>query len=525
MKIRILLILTGALMSLSVFAGDHWKLPENELKMLNRMLADSKKYDHDKQTYIDGIKENLRKAAVADNREKQFELLMTLSRVYRTITPDSAYSYAVKAKNLAELMRSPDKKILSSLAAVSALATEGLFSAVLPVYDSIGHLKLDKELKIEYWKTGRSLYSYMRSYAEGNSIYYDEYSQKYVECDDSLLNCLSHEDNLYKFIYAERLVGLGKSNAALEVLVPLVEELPTKDNLYGMATFQLATVYKQQGDQTKYAAYLAKSAASDIEGCVKEGIALASLANWLYEQGELNDAFRYINYALENARSGNARMRSVMIASVVPHIDEAYREKISSSRDEMMIYVVLVTLLLAATLSLLLMNIKQTRKAKENQNKLANMAKLQNSYIGSFIGMCSNYSERLDSLVKLVNRKLSAGQHAELLKIIKSGKYTEGNDENFYEFVDKAFLDIYPSFVDSINMLLREDEKIELKDPGTLTPELRIYAFVKLGVTESTRIARILQYSVNTVYAYRNKMRNKAIDRERFDEDVAEIHR
>lgn len=516
--------MTGMLLPfLAAYSRGHWELPKKELKMLDQRIADSKKYDHEMQVRIKTMTNNLKDAVKNGNQQKRFDLSMALSKIYRPINTDSSYKYSVQARYIAESLADAEKVVLARLAVISALSTEGLFSAVIPVYDSIGKLNLSRDLKTKYWMTGRQLFSYMRSYAEGNESYHDYYTDRYNACDDSLLKYGDKSNNFYKFISAERLVEQNKPDQAKRILEPLLEKLPTNDNLYGMAAFQLAEVYKQQGDQTKYAAYLAKSAASDIEGCVKEGISLAVLSDWLYEQGELNDAFRYVNYALEDARTGNARMRAVMIASLVPHIDEAYRERISNSRDEMMIYVVLVTILFAATLALLFINRRQSKKTRESQRMLSEMSQIQNTYIGSFIGMCSSYSERLDSLVKLVNRKLSAGQHAELLKIIKSGKYSEGGDENFYEYVDKAFLRLFPGFVDSINTLLREEERIEIKDPYTLTPELRIYAFVKLGVTESTKIAQILQYSVNTVYAYRNKMRNKAIDRDNFDENVINI--
>lgn len=131
-------------------------------------------------------------------------------------------------------------------------------------------------------------------------------------------------------------------------------------------------------------------------------------------------------------------------------------------------------------------------------------------------------SEKYYSLLKLVDRKISSGQASELLKTIKSGKIGEGENEDFYKEIDSVVLTLYPDFVEKVNELLEPVERVRLKG-GQLTPELRIYAFVRLGVSESTRIARILNYSVNTVYAYRNRMRNRAIDREHFEENVLKI--
>ena len=107
--------------------------------------------------------------------------------------------------------------------------------------------------------------------------------------------------------------------------------------------------------------------------------------------------------------------------------------------------------------------------------------------------------------------------------MIDSGKFVDEDNDDVFKIFDHAFLDIYPDFITHINMLLRPEEQIVVKNPGTLTPELRIYALVKLGVNESNRIAQILHYSTNTVYAYRNRMRNKAISRDSFDSDVLKI--
>ena len=121
-----------------------------------------------------------------------------------------------------------------------------------------------------------------------------------------------------------------------------------------------------------------------------------------------------------------------------------------------------------------------------------------------------------------MDRKISSGQASELLKVVKSGKFGEEENEDFYKEIDSVVLTLYPDFVEKINELLQPTERVRISG-NLLTPELRIYAFVRLGVSESTRIAKILNYSVNTVYAYRNRMRNRAIDREHFEENVLKI--
>ena len=309
------------------------------------------------------------------------------------------------------------------------------------------------------------------------------------------------------------------------MLETLLDRLPVKSNLYGIAAFQMAEVYRNQGDETMYASFLAKAAVSDIEASVKEGLALPTLANWLYLQGHLNEAFEYINFALEDATNSNARVRAVAIAPDIPLIDEAYRKQISDTHDRLVTWAFLASFLLILTAVLLFYLGRQIRRSRQSQQKLESVSQIQESYIGNFVSLCSSYADRLDSLCRLVAVKVAAGQTDELLKLIKSGRFGESKDEEFFRKFDEAFLDLYPDFVMKVNQLLREEEQIMLKKDEGLSPELRIYAFVKLGVEESTRIAQILHYSVSTIYAYRNKMRNKAINRETFEADIVAIKR
>ena len=81
----------------------------------------------------------------------------------------------------------------------------------------------------------------------------------------------------------------------------------------------------------------------------------------------------------------------------------------------------------------------------------------------------------------------------------------------------------YPTFIDEFNNLLIPEEQIIIKEPGHLTTELRIYAFLRMGVEDSTKIASFLNYSVNTIYTYRNKIKSKAKDRETFETSVMKI--
>ena len=143
--------------------------------------------------------------------------------------------------------------------------------------------------------------------------------------------------------------------------------------------------------------------------------------------------------------------------------------------------------------------------------------------MGHFLDLCSIYMERLDNFNRLVMRKVTAGQIDDLMKMTKSAKFAEEQNKLFYENFDSAFLHIYPTFVEDVNALLIPSERIEVKEYGKLTMELRIFAFLRMGIDDSNKIASFLRFSVNTIYAYRNKLRNKAINRATFDKDIMSI--
>lgn len=515
--LRIIIWAIAMFLSAAAISG-RTRLPIQELRDLDRAMALSEEISRKASQRSDSLKRLL---SLSGSEEHRAMLLINISRLYRQSRADSSLHYSYRAVRESVNLDNA-QRFRASLAMADALGASGFFSQAIQLYDSLPATGLDKPDRIEYFKAGRRIYSNLCNYMDGQGLFYSHYVDKYAECDDSLTNLLPETDPFRKFIVSEKLVSRGRFREADQMLSDLLKSLKKGDNLYGMAAFQLATVRRSEGDSFGYAAYLAKAAESDILGGVREGYALPALAAWLYQESEFDTAFKYINFALEEAYLGNARVRMVSMSRWVPAIDEAYRHKISASQNELVIYVVFTSLLLVALAILSFFLIRQIRKGRRSRQALAASSRLKDFYIGNFIGLCSTYAEKYSSLIRLVDRKISSGQASELLKTLKSGKIDESEDEDFYKQIDSVVMSLYPDFVERMNDLLRPEDRITITD-GSLTPELRIYAFVRLGVSESTRIAKILNYSVNTVYAYRNRMRNRAIDRENFESDVMRI--
>ncbi|MDE5883117.1 MAG: hypothetical protein K2H60_15460 [Muribaculaceae bacterium] len=495
-------------------------LPAEAIENLNATIEKSGDYQKIKEARLDSIKATATNPA---NLSDQWLAYVRISENYRQMEVDSAIAYADKALSLAPLLKDSVNILRGELAFVDALSTAGIFPPALHRLDSLKNCLKSTSDKISYWQTARRCYSYIMTWGGNNEYYSQAFRKEYKTCDDSLLKHLPESDSFHQFIYCERLVDEQRWADAQTRLEALIASLPQETNLYAMATYQLAMVHRHKGNFKDYAKYLALAAESDIKGCVREGLALPTLSNWVYEHGDLDNAFRYVNYTLEDANSGNIRMRTTTIAPIIPLIDTAIQRRSKSSRNQMIAYIIITTVLFIATIILLIFTFISLKKQRQSQEKLAVSSKKLESYVGNFIGLCSNYAARLDQLSKLVTRKIAAGQSEDLAKLVSSGKFAEDNNEEFYHLIDKALLDIFPDFVEQINTLLLPDKRISLAPDEQLSPELRIYAFVRLGVDQSNRIAQILGYSVNTVYAYRNRMRNRATDRENFDSQVANL--
>lgn len=156
-------------------------------------------------------------------------------------------------------------------------------------------------------------------------------------------------------------------------------------------------------------------------------------------------------------------------------------------------------------------------------SRLEDANKTKDVYITQFLNLCSIYMDKLNQFNKVVNRKISAGKVDDLFKLTKSGKFVEEQSREFYEVFDDAFLHIYPTFVTDVNALLLPDKQIVLREGERLNTDLRILALMRLGIDDTSRIAQMLNYSVYTIYTYRNKFKGRAINREDFEKNVMSI--
>lgn len=243
----------------------------------------------------------------------------------------------------------------------------------------------------------------------------------------------------------------------------------------------------------------------------------------MYLHGDVRHAYDYLSAALSEAVECNAPLRIIQSSNIFPIIESAHKAELRKSTVRIYIVMSIMAVLLAVLAITLYVLHRKNRLMNRMAVKLEEANNTKDVYISQFLNLCSIYMDKLNQFNKMVNRKITTEKVDDLLKLTKQGKFIEEQSKEFYDVFDDAFLHIYPSFVSEVNKLLREEERIILRDGEKLNTDLRIIAFMRLGIEESTRIAQMLNYSVYTIYTYRNKLKNRAISRDTFEEDVMKI--
>ena len=250
---------------------------------------------------------------------------------------------------------------------------------------------------------------------------------------------------------------------------------------------------------------------------------MQELGEELLNRGDINRAYRYSSIALANAVKCKATMRMIQTSEAMPVIEQAHTAETkawNSLITYLNISIGILTLSLILVLIYLHRRMKRLNQLREN---LKHANGIKEIYISQFLNLCSIYMDKLNQFSNIVNRKISTGKAEDLYKITKSGKFIEEQSKEFYDVFDNAFLNIYPNFIEKVNGLLSSDQQITLKEDEKLNTDLRILALMRLGIEDSSRIAQMLNYSVNTIYAYKNKLKNRAINREHFEENIMKI--
>lgn len=498
-----------------------------------------------KQARIDFYK------SMAHKSQKPETLLSAYDKLYEeyfVFQFDSAMVYADKAITLADRIGDKFHHDKCRIEKASLLGVGGLYGEAVALLDEIDSTRLDNKLRFDYTIAYYFIYTYWADYCHD---YY--YSPRYHERANTYLKqavtMLSPTDSYYNFFWGEYYIYVERNDKrALEHYFKTLSTAPVESRWYAMASYAIANNYSANNNNSKYEEYILHACISDLLNCTRENLAMQDLAMYLFKKGDDNIllAERYINFAMDDAKNYNNRLRIIEISQKLPVIVSTYREKLSSQNNTMRFALFGVSILFAFVVVLLYFYSRQNRLLAHHRHELSESNQLLSSLndrlntLNSrlldtnsrrerlaklYIDLCAKYIDRLSKFETLVKRKIKVGQVNDLLNTASSSRLSEEDAATFMNSFDTAFLDLYPSFVDEFNALLRADEQIVPPHKGRLTTELRIYALIRLGVKESSEIAALLFYTPRTIYNYRSTIKSRAINRETFECDVEQLCR
>ena len=431
------------------------------------------------------------------------------------------------------------------------MGTAGMYKEAIDLMHNVQINHLSDDLHPYYYHIYRTVYGLMADYAvtEQEKKLYAEITDRYR---DSLL--LVNKDNLlvYTLIQSDQHNVRGEFDKAIQLLTDyLAGQI---DNVHDVAicAYTLSESYRLKEDTEKEKEYLILSSIADMKSAVREYISLRKLAVLLYQEGDIDRAYSYLKLCMDDAVFCNARLRILEILQIFPLINDTYQQKAEKQQEQMKWALISISLLSIFLLIAIFYVYKQMKcvaaarhevidankrlkelneelhrynlQLKEANHIIAENSYLKEEYIGRYMDQCSVYLEKMDNYRRSLGKIAATGKVDELYKNIKSSKFIEEELKEFYANFDNTFLQLFPTFVEDFNTLLAEGEQIYPKANERMSTELRIFALIRLGITDSVKIAQFLRYSVTTIYNYRTKVRNKAAgDRDQLEQEVMKI--
>lgn len=516
-------------------------------KRLDSVIAHRADYDALKEQKIQNIK--LGSAYVTSNEDK----LQMYERLVNEYTPyilDSAFVYTQKSIDLA--VHTNDTACCKKFQIIKArlLIFRGFYIEAKEILDDMSVPPSDRQLNFLYNCAQCALYFNLKLSCRGTEydMRYDKLFHKYM--DNTLLYC-TQKDALYYYLKGAQLAySNGDIKDIAACLGKAMSQLKPDSRLYAMSASIMSKVYGIHHQPELQERYLLLAAISDVMSATNENMALQEVALRLYKH-DVRKAQWYINVSLNDANVFSNRLRSIELYSNLHTILSAYNQELENAGKwhivlmlsiiVLLVVIVLETMRIKRKNNLMQQNEKNltaqteqlsatNKKQKEANDELEKLndeleqTNAKREYMAkAYISLCYLYIEKLENQRKMVIRKIKANQQKELLSILSSSKRTAEENQTFFSQFDSIFLSLYPTFVKELNTLLTPEAQVELKENNELTPSLRVAALIRLGVTESSMIAGILSYSPQTIYNYRSALKNGAIDKDSFEENLQRL--
>jgi tetratricopeptide (TPR) repeat protein len=489
------------------------------LDSLDYYITKQNEYVLQKENRISKIKETI--ALPENDTNTLYTLYNNLFEEYRSYIYDSAYVCVEKLLELSYTLNDSCKITASNIKLGFCYLSSGLFKEAFDIFSQIDVSNCDNSTKIEYYLNKARLYYDLGDYNNSDEFrrQYDNLGNKTM---DFAIELLPHGSARYWAAMELKHMKSANYKDAINAFEQLISTNDYSEHDLAIATSSLSYVYFLQGVQPKAKHYLIQAAISDIKSSTKETVALRNLARMLYEEGDIQHSAGYIRQALADALFYNARHRQLEIGNILPIIENERVHIIEKQKNSIIVYSIAISILVILLIITFFVIWKQLRKLnhaksiiqKTNENltstnnELSEANKIKDEYIGYFFNLDSDYIEKMESYQRWVNRKIAARQFDDLQNIPKKLDAKREREDLFARF-DQVFLKLFPSFIAQFNELFNPEDRIFIK--SGLNTDLRIFALIRLGISDNEKIAKFLGYSVNTIYTYKTKIKNKSL--------------
>jgi len=510
------------------------------LNKLNIAIANKDYFVKKKLEIIANLNLNLN---AATSPKQQYTAYQLLFDQYKSFSYDSSYYYAKKLEQTSQLLNDPYLIASAKMKMAFTLLSSGLFKETLEKLDGINVTSLPAADKIDYYflkaRSNFDLGDYDR-----NADYSAIYNPRGIAYIDSALHYC--KPGTFDFLELKGLKNLRTMNyvEGRKTYVALLKLPGLTPHQFAVNACCLSYIYETNGSKGASVDLLIKAAISDIESATKETVASYKLADIIYKTGDITDAYVYIKQAMDDATFYGALQRQVKISSILPIIEAQWIDQIEHQKKLLYTYSFIITLLVIFVLVFAYIIFKQLKKlriadelikaanitlvdnnkALEELNKnLSTANKIKNEYIGYYFNINSIYIEKLESFQKSLDKKLSSKRYDDAQAAVKNLNLENERLLLFHTF-DKVFLRLFPGFIEKFNALFNKEDEIVIPEGQLLSTEHRIFALIRMGIHDNDRVAKLLGYSVNTIYSYKNRIKKKSIiPNDEFEDRIMEI--
>ncbi|WP_333626220.1 DUF6377 domain-containing protein [Sphingobacterium siyangense] len=537
---KIILLILLSITLLPVFANGN---ADSLLQVLDKAIARRADFSDKKERHLKELKLAFHRSG---RLQDKFSYADKLFDAYKHYNLDSAIAAARTKLSLAQQLQDRQLVLQSQMNIAEIMGKMGIYKET---FDSMA--KIDKsQLNKDQWGYYYHLYHSIYTLLFNNALLDDEkkqYNTLISRYKDSLLQVYDTQSIPYKLTYNDKLLEKGDYRKALLVLQQIGQQ-PDEDSAQKASiAYRFAKTYEKLGDAAEQKRFLTLAALTDIRRAAKSYVALRELAVLLYKEGQVDRAYSYIRCAMEDASFARARFRMLEISEALPIIVASYDKKMEEEKNNLFNYLILISvlsvILLASSILIYqqLKRISATKKLVKSKNdelmeinitlrdlntKLSESDHVKETYIGYVFNLCSSYINKLESYRVNLHKKLRAGQIQDALAATGDTNLVSNEVRDFFQNFDAVFLSIYPRFIPDFNRLLKPEEQIQPKADDCLTPELRVFALMRMGIPDSSRIANFLHYSPQTVYNYKRKIMNKLeVGKEEFKLKMEQIGR